>query len=55
MRWQPVENEPETFALIFETGDEVATVLQQLARRQRLRTLPQGMNSCSPESGCEFA
>jgi len=36
MRWKQVEDEPKTFALIFETGDEIATVLQQFARRQRL-------------------
>ena len=36
MRWKQVEDEPKTFSLIFETGDEIATVLQQFARGQRL-------------------
>ena len=36
MRWKQVEDEPKTFALIFETGDEIATVLQPFAREQRL-------------------
>jgi hypothetical protein len=36
MRWKQVEDEPKTFALIFETGDEIATVLQLFAREQRL-------------------
>ena len=35
MRWKQVEDEPKTFALIFETGDEIATVLRQFARGQR--------------------
>jgi len=29
MRWKQIEKEPKTFALIFETGDEIATVLKQ--------------------------
>jgi hypothetical protein len=34
MRWKQIENEPKTFALIFETGDEIASLLQQVARGQ---------------------
>jgi hypothetical protein len=34
MRWKQIEDEPKTFALIFETGD--ASVLQQFARGQGL-------------------
>ena len=33
MRWKQIEDEPKTFALIFETGDEIASVLQQFAKR----------------------
>jgi predicted DNA-binding protein with PD1-like motif len=36
MRWKQIEDEPKTFALIFETADEIATVLQQFARGQDL-------------------
>ena len=36
MRWKQIEDEPKTFVLIFESGDEVATGLQQFAREQRL-------------------
>ena len=36
MRWKQIENEPTTFALIFETGDEIASLLQQFAREQGL-------------------
>ncbi len=36
MRWKQIEDEPNVFALIFETGDEIASVLQQFARRQEL-------------------
>jgi uncharacterized protein len=36
MRWKQIEDEPKTFALIFETSDEVASVLQQFAKRQGL-------------------
>jgi hypothetical protein len=32
MRWKQIEDEPETFVLIFETGDEVAGALQQFAK-----------------------
>jgi predicted DNA-binding protein with PD1-like motif len=35
-RWKQIEDEPKTFALIFETGDEIASVLQQFARGQGL-------------------
>jgi predicted DNA-binding protein with PD1-like motif len=36
MRWKQIEDEPKTCALIFETGDEIATVLQQFARKRGL-------------------
>ena len=36
MRWKQIENEPKIFALIFETGDEITSVLQQFAKRQAL-------------------
>jgi predicted DNA-binding protein with PD1-like motif len=36
MRWKQIEEEPKTFVLIFETGDEIASALQQFARGQRL-------------------
>src|ERR1700733_2973331 len=35
MRWKQIEDEPKTFVLIFETGDEIASGLQQFARAQR--------------------
>jgi predicted DNA-binding protein with PD1-like motif len=36
MRWKQIEDEPKTFVLVFETGDEIASVLQQFAREQGL-------------------
>ena len=36
MRWKQIEDEPKTFALIFDTGDEIANELQQFERRQGL-------------------
>ena len=36
MRWKQIEDEPKTFVLVFETGDEIASVLQQFARTQGL-------------------
>jgi uncharacterized protein len=36
MRWKQIENEPKVFALIFETGDEIASVLQQFSKKQGL-------------------
>ena len=36
MRWKQIEDEPKTFVLIFETGDEIASVLQQFASERRL-------------------
>jgi uncharacterized protein len=36
MRWKQIADEPKTFVLIFETGDEVAGVLQQFAKGQGL-------------------
>ena len=29
MRYKQIEDEPKTFVLIFETGDEIASLLQQ--------------------------
>src|SRR5271170_7073686 len=36
MRSKRIEDEPKTFVLIFETGDEIASGLQQFAREQSL-------------------
>ena len=36
MRWKRIEEEPKVFALIFETGNEIASVLQQFAKQQGL-------------------
>jgi uncharacterized protein len=36
MRWKQIEDEPKAFALIFETGDEIAGVLQQCSKSQGL-------------------
>ncbi len=36
MRWKQIESAPKTFALIFETGDEIASVLQEFAKGQSL-------------------
>ena len=36
MRWKLIDDEPKSFALIFETGDEIAGVLQQFAKKQGL-------------------
>jgi predicted DNA-binding protein with PD1-like motif len=36
MRWKQIEDEPKVFALIFETGDKIASVLQQFAKDQGL-------------------
>jgi uncharacterized protein len=36
MRWKQIEKEPKTFALIFETGDEIAAVLKQFAKERGL-------------------
>jgi hypothetical protein len=36
MRWKQIENEPKAFALIFETGDEIAGVPQQFSKSQGL-------------------
>ncbi|MGA7217864.1 MAG: PPC domain-containing DNA-binding protein [Candidatus Sulfotelmatobacter sp.] len=36
MRWKQIENQPKTFALIFETGDEIATVLKRFSKEQGL-------------------
>jgi hypothetical protein len=34
MRWKQIEDEPKVFALVFETGDEIASVLQQFSKHQ---------------------
>jgi len=36
MRWKQIEDQPKVFALIFETGDEIARVLQQFSKSQGL-------------------
>ena len=36
MRWKQMEDEPKTFVLVFEKGDEIASLLQQFAREQGL-------------------
>jgi uncharacterized protein len=36
MRWKRIADEPTTFALIFETGDEIAALLQRFATQQGL-------------------
>ena len=36
MRWKQIENEPKIFALVFETGDEIASALQRFAKEQGL-------------------
>jgi hypothetical protein len=36
MRWKQIEQKPAVFALIFETGDEIASLLQRFAKDQRL-------------------
>jgi uncharacterized protein len=36
MRWKQIEKKPKTFVLIFEIGDEIASVLQQFAKQQGL-------------------
>jgi hypothetical protein len=36
MRWKQIEDEPKVFALVFETGDEIARVLQQFSKSQGL-------------------
>jgi hypothetical protein len=34
MRWKQIEDEPKTFVLVFATGDEIASLLQQFAKDQ---------------------
>jgi uncharacterized protein len=36
MRWKQIEDEPKTFVLIFETGDEIASALHQFAKERHL-------------------
>ena len=37
MRWKQVAEEPVTYAVIFETGDEIAAGLKAFAKEQRLK------------------
>ena len=37
MRWKRVAEEPVTYAVIFETGDEIASGLKAFAKEQKLR------------------
>ena len=36
MRWKQIEEKPKVFVLVFETGDEIASVLQQFSKNQKL-------------------
>ena len=36
MRWKQTDANPKTFALIFETGDEIAATLKQFSSEQKL-------------------
>jgi predicted DNA-binding protein with PD1-like motif len=36
MRWKQIEDKPKVFALIFDTGDEIASVLQRFSKEQGL-------------------
>jgi predicted DNA-binding protein with PD1-like motif len=36
MRWKQIEDEPKVFVLVFETGDEIASLLQQFAKGEGL-------------------
>ena len=36
MRWKQIEDRPKVFALIFETGDEIAGELQRFSKSQEL-------------------
>jgi predicted DNA-binding protein with PD1-like motif len=36
MRWKQIEDEPKMFVLIFETGEEIASALQQFSKNQGL-------------------
>jgi hypothetical protein len=36
MRWKQIEDEAKFFALVFETGDEIASVLQLFSKNQGL-------------------
>jgi len=36
MRWKQIEDEPKTFVVVLETGDEIANALQQFAISQGL-------------------
>ena len=36
MRWKQIEEEPKVFALVLDTGDEIASVLQQFSKNQKL-------------------
>jgi predicted DNA-binding protein with PD1-like motif len=36
MRWKQIEDDLKVFALVFETGEEIASVLQQFSKNQEL-------------------
>lgn len=36
MRWKQIDDKPKVFALIFETGDEIAAELQRFSKEQQL-------------------
>jgi predicted DNA-binding protein with PD1-like motif len=36
MRWKQIDDEPKVFALIFETGDEIASELLRFSKQQGL-------------------
>jgi uncharacterized protein len=36
MRWKQIEDKPKVFALVFETADEMASVLQRFSKNQGL-------------------
>jgi predicted DNA-binding protein with PD1-like motif len=36
MRWKQIQKEPDTLVLVFEAGEEIASVLQQFAREEGL-------------------
>jgi len=36
MRWKQIDHSPKTYALIFETGDEIASLLLQFSKDERL-------------------
>jgi len=49
MRWKRVAEEPVTYAVIFETGDEIAAGLKKFAKEQKLKD-----SSFKAIGGCEY-